>query len=740
MYRIIKKTLIIFLFSTNYIYGQTIKGTVYEIDNNQKNEILPGATIHWLGTTIGTVSDKNGDFSISKIKNNNKLIVNFVSFMPDTVVVDNIKHHYIVELKKNIELSEIRIVSNESVYISSRPMITQSITTEGLRKAACCNLSESFENTVSVDVSYSDAITGAKQIQMLGLAGIYSQILLENTPYIRGLSAPFGLMYIPGTWMESINISKGTSSVINGYESITGQIDVNYKKTERSKEKLFVNAFLNSMLKSELNFNTRYDVGKRSSHMFLFHFENQPVKIDENKDGFIDAPLNTQINMMYRMDYEIHGKMEGGTVASYLYENRQGGQMKFNKSKDYLTNNYYGIGIETHRMNLISKNGFFLIGEHESIGTIASVTYHKHTGFSGLKTYFADQMSGYLNVIYENFMDKKDQHKINAGLSYQTDLFNEIFMDSIYQRWESVPGLFAQYSFIYHDKLVVIAGLRGDYNNLYGMFVTSRFHLKWQFFKQTSLRLSAGKGYRSPNIYIDNIALMNTSRTFVIQEKLKAEKAWNAGISFTQTIKIKGKESTFILDYFYTDFINQVIVDVDKNPQYVYFYNSNRKKTFAHSLQAELILYPFKGFEIITAYRYNHVMQTINNELVEKYLSGKHKALINIGYATKFDKWKFNFTVQFHGSQRLPDTKSNPNNYQLDSYSPNFITLNTQVTKKFKYFEIYIGIENISNYKQPNPIIAAENPFSNYFDSSIIWGPIDGIMGYCGARFTLRKI
>ncbi|HOF16205.1 MAG TPA: TonB-dependent receptor [Bacteroidales bacterium] len=739
MYKIIKNISIIFLFSFNHIYGQTIQGTVYEINDNQKDEILPGATLHWLGTNIGTVSDDKGNFSIAKIKHNNQLVVSFVGYMPDTIMIDDVKKHYSIRLKKNIELSEIRVVSDETVYISSRPILTQSITTDGIRKAACCNLSESFENTVSIDVTYSDAITGAKQIQMLGLAGIYTQILLENTPYIRGLSAPFGLMYIPGAWMESINISKGTSSVINGYESITGQIDVNYKNPERSKEKLFVNAFLNTMLKSELNLNTRYPVGKRSSHMFLFHFENQPIKLDGNKDGFIDAPLNTQVNMMYRMDYEIHGKMEGKTIASYLYENRQGGQMKFNKPKDYLTSNHYGIGIETHRMNLISKNGFFLAGEHESIGTIASVTYHKHDGFSGLKTYFADQLSGYLNIIYENFMDKKEQHKINAGLSYQADLFNEKFMDTTYQRRESVPGLFAQYSFIYHDKLVVIAGIRGDYNSLYGMYVTPRFHLKWQFLKQTSLRLSAGKGYRSPNVFIDNTALMNTSRSFVIKEKLKAEKAWNMGANITQTFKIKGKESTFIIDYFYTDFVNQVIVDVDKNPQFVYFYNSEGKKSFAHSFQAELMLYPFKGFEIITAYRYNYVMQTIDNVLIEKALSGKHRALINIGYATKFDKWKFNITTQFHGSQRLPNTKTNPENYQLANYSPNFITLNAQITKKFKYFEIYVGAENITNYKQKNPIIASEDPFNQYFDSSIIWGPIDGIMGYCGVRFTLKN-
>ena len=409
-----KETLfiIIAIFTSNYIFGQTIEGTVFEINEQQKKEILTGATLYWEGTTIGTTSDQNGHFRLKHTHKSHTLIASFVGYQADTIEINDTVRYLTVTLKKTIELSEVTITSNESVYISSRPILTQQLTTDGLRKAARCNLSESFENTVSVDVNYSDAVTGAKQIQMLGLAGIYSQIMLENTPYIRGLSAPFGLMYIPGSWMENISISKGTSSVINGYESITGQIDVNYKKPETNKEKLFVNLFLNSMLKSEINANTRFPVGENCSSMFLFHFENQALKMDGNNDWFMDVPLSTQLNFMNRWDYEKKGKMEGRTMASYIYENRQGGQMKFDKEKDYLTQHAYGIGIETHRLNLISKNGILLTGEHESIGTIASATYHKYNEFSGLTTYHAEQVSGYLNAFYENFMDKKEQHKI----------------------------------------------------------------------------------------------------------------------------------------------------------------------------------------------------------------------------------------------------------------------------------------------------------------------------------------
>ena len=719
------------------IQAQNIQGTVSEYSNSGKQEPLLGASVQWAGTSVGATTDANGNFSIPLVENNNRLVVRYVGYNPDTLTIKQGDNNIKIVLTNSIELSGVTVSALEGSYISSRPILTQVITTEGLRKAACCNLSESFESSASVDVSYSDAITGAKQIQMLGLAGVYSQLMLENTPYIRGLSTPFGLMYVPGAWMESINVSKGTASVINGYESITGQIDVNYKKPETNEEKLFVNLFLNTMAKSELNLNTRFQVKENTSTMLLFHFENNPLRLDHNKDGFLDHPLSTQVNFMNRWDYGLPGKMEGRTMVSYLNDTRRGGQNSFLQSQPRDTNNGYGIGIGTHKFNVISKNGILLKGADESIGTIASFTFHQYNSFYGLNSYDAQQISGYANAFYENFMDKKKQHKIDAGLSYQVDAYKENFNDSSFQRLESVPGIFGQYSFIFKEKLIVIGGFRLDYNSLFGLFWTPRLHTKWAITESSSIRATVGKGYRSPNIFIENTSLMTSSRTFMVTEKLKAEEAWNAGISFTQTFNIKNKECSFIVDYFYTDFVNQVIVDIDRDIHHVYFYNL-QGKSYSHSAQAELIIYPVKGFELTLAYRYNNVKETINGELRDKPLASQHKGIVNLSYATKFEKWKFNITAQIHGNQRLPDTHTNPEIYQLPKEAPAFVTFNAQITKKFKYIEIYAGAENFTNFKQHNPIIAAENPFGEYFDASMIWGPISGAMGYAGIRLTLK--
>jgi outer membrane cobalamin receptor len=731
---------IMLIVSCGKIWSQQLQGTVFEYNNSKQLEPLPGVNVYWLGTTIGVATDENGKFSLPLQEKNNKLVVRYVGYEADTLAIKKNDNNIRIILSKAKELQEIIVSASEGTYISSKSVFTRVITAEGLRQAACCNLSKSFDRGVTVDVSYADAITGAKQIQMLGLAGIYGQLMVENTPYVRGLSTPFGLMYIPGYWMEAISISKGTASVINGYESITGQINVDYKKPGHNKEKLYLDVLLNSTPKARLSGNTRIGINEYVSTMFLFHFENHPLKSDHNKDGFLDHPLSTQVNFMNRWDYRLrNNRMKGHTLVSYLYDTRMGGQKDdFLPKKPRDTNNGYGIGIDNHKFNIITKHGIFLKGDDENIATIASFDFHKYNSFYGLNNYDAQQISGYANVFYENFMDKKKQHKIEIGPSCQIDAYEEKFNDSLFKRLESVPGAFTQYSFIFKEKFIAIAGFRLDYNSLYGLFWTPRIHAKWAVTPHTSFRITGGKGYRSPNIYIENTALMTSSRTFVVNEKLKAEEAWNTGINFTQGFKIKNKECSFSLDYFYTDFVNQIIVDIDQDIRNVYFYNL-KGKSYSHSTQAELVIYPIKQLEITAAYRYNQVKETINNKLRDKPLTSFHKAVLNVSYATKFEKWKFNITAQLHGNKRLPNTSLNPEPYQRAEQSPMFMTFNAQITKKWKYIEIYVGVENFTNYKQKNPIIAADSPFGDYFDASMIWGPISGAVGHVGLRVVLKS-
>jgi len=747
--------MIVLLNSFNIAIAQSLTGTVSEYAEDGTLQPVIGATIQWQGSNIGTITNTKGLFSIDKTITTNKLIVYYPTYNADTIEVLATQTELTIILASAHHLDAVTVSAISGAYISVKPILTTVISTEGLRRAACCNLSESFENTVAVDVEYSDAVSGAKQISMLGLAGIYSQILLENVPYVRQLAHQFGLGFIPGTWMEMISISKGTSSVTNGYEAITGQIDVEYKKPETNRERLFVNLYGSTMGKVELNLNNRFDVGKKQnvSSMLLVHAESQIAKVDMNDDKFLDLPLNKQVNLMNRWDYRSKNNViEGRAMVSYLFEDRVGGEKSFNPKSDIGSGTIYGLGIKTHKLDAVTKNGFLLKGEHESVGTILSFTWHRANAYFGQITYEGEQLSGYANIFYSNKFGRLQRHKLTTGASFQLDHILQ-HVNNHYESYqnrvgdlrnEAVPGLFAEYSYSINDKFIIMPGFRLDYNLLYEqLYWTPRVHLKWQIAKQTSVRASAGKGYRTANVYAENMSLMVSSRSFEILEPLKPEEAYNTGISFVQEFMIQGNRSSFSVDYFYTYFINQTIIDLDQHADKVLIYNLNSQfnsggKSYSHSFQADLTLIPLERFEIVLAYRFNDVWQTLNGQLQHKPLISPHKALLNLNYATKFNRWKFSATLQYNSAMRLPNTEYNPEPYRLGNYSPDYLILNAQITYRYKGWEFYVGGENLTNYKQKDPIISADNPFSPYFDASIIYAPITGIMGYAGFRFTLK--
>ena len=723
---------------TPALHGQYLRGVIEEETPDGKTAPLEGVSVQWLGTQTGTYTDTAGYFSLKKVIGHRQLLVRHAGYRHDTLFIADTTRFVHLQLRIGHELHPVRIVSTkEGSYISGKLIQTQVITTEGLRRAACCNLAESFETTASVDVSYSDAVSGAKQIQMLGLAGKYSQIMLENTPYVRGLSNAFGLMYIPGSWMENISISKGTASVINGYESITGQIDVEYKKPRTSQEAVFVNLFANSMMKYEGNANFHFQLGEKVSDMLLLHVGRQPRMADHNHDGFTEMPVNTQFNIMNRWDYHPTKNWEGRSMASYLYDTRTGGQIGFKRSLAG-DSSLYGIGIDHQQFNFITKNGIMLKGEHASIGTIASVTYRDYHAFYGFRHYDAEQWSGYANIIYENFMDHAEKHKLNAGASLQFDLLQEQWEQTPSDRTEVVPGAFAQYSFIPNKKFVLMAGLRADHHNQHGWLWTPRLHMKWQILEQTSLRGTFGKGYRSANPYIEHTAYMASSRALVREEEFRMEEAVNTGASLTQTFMIRGNESTFAIDYYFTRFLNQIIADADRSPYAVYFYNL-KGESYSHAIQSSLTLMPVTRLEVLLAYRYNHVMETTNGLLQEKAMSSPHKALLNIHYATRYERWKFDFTTQWNGRSRLPDASQLPEALRHPDEAPSFFVINAQLSRQFKHWEWYLGAENIGNYTQEQAIIDAENPFGPYFDASIVYAPLTGRMFYAGCRYILKE-
>lgn len=739
-----KIILILFFVLPAFSFAQSLTGTVFELDNEKKKSPMTGVNLHWSGTMVAVSTDKEGHFKIQRQSSNDTLlVVSFVGYKTDTMVVKRKEKNLEIVLSVRKDLKEVVIQGRQDgSYISKMEVLkTEIITGEGLQKAACCNLSESFQNSATVDVSFSDAVTGSKQIQMLGLAGVYSQILSENIPAIRGLATAFGLGFIPGPWMNSIQISKGAASVINGYESITGQINVENKNPETS-EKLYLNLYGNSFGRTEININSKKKLNNRWSTALLLHGEKQLQKVDANHDSFIDLPMVNQFNIFSRWQYIVPGKFESRFGFKILQEDRLAGQLGFNTSEPTDTSTGYGIGIKTKRYEVFAKNGFMFPGKpYKSIGTIVSLTMHEQNSYFGLKKYDGLEQNLYVNLIYQTIIGNTN-HKISSGISFNGDNVEEKYnqqsiIDTIFKKQELVPGVFSQYTYTIPDKLTLIAGIRADYNSAYGVFITPRLHFKYHLGAKTTFRGSVGKGYRVANIFPENSGILTSSRILVICEKLKPEEAWNYGINMIRQFKVAKKEASFSVDFFRTDFINQVIVDQDSSMKKVYVYNLNGK-SYSNSMQSEISVKPFNRFEVMTAFRWVDVKTTINKKLVDKPFVSNYKGLVSLSYATNLNKWKFDFTAQYNGKSRLPNTSKAPPAFRRLSTSPDYTLLFLQITKRFKYFEVYAGCENILGFVQKDPIISADKPFGSHFDASMIWGPITGRTFYGGIRYAIK--
>ncbi|MBS1744014.1 MAG: TonB-dependent receptor [Bacteroidetes bacterium] len=722
-----------------------IKGVVLENDKKGSFVPLPGATVVWSISKKGVSTDNTGIFQINYDGTESRLIISYAGYRADTITIVDTNELKII-LASNKQLNEVTVFSKQrSTYLSAlNPIRTQIMTDKELFKAACCNLSESFETNPSVDVSYNDAVTGSKQIQLLGLSGNYTQLTVENLPGPRGIATPLGLNSIAGPWVESIQLTKGIGSVANGYESIAGQINIELKKPENS-EKLYANAYINDYGKTDFNLNLSQKIGKKWSTGLLLHDDFLTNKnLDFNKDGFRDLPTGNQFSLINRWKYD-DGK---GFLTQFgikvLNDRRTGGEVGFDPNKDKNTTNKYGLGINTDRYEAFAKIGYvFPEKKYKSIGLQLSAIDHKQDSYFGLTTYNAKQQNFYANLIYQSII-KSTIHKFRTGISFLYDNYNENFKTINYKRTETVPGAFFEYTYTPNEKVSVIAGIRGDYNNLFGFFATPRLHVRYEPIKGTTLRVSAGRGQRTANIFAENTSVFVSSRQINIINAapgkaygLNPEVAWNKGISIDQKFKAFHRDGLFSVDFFRNDFNNQVVVDLE-DPRQVKFYNL-QGKSYSNSFQAELNLEPIKKLDVRLAYRYFDVKTTYSGKLLQRPLIANNRAFANLAYATS--GWKFDYTISFNGRKRIPGTQTNPVEYQRATYSPDFILMNAQISKtvgKKHPMDFYIGSENLTNYFQKNVIVAANQPFSPYFDASLVWGPVTGRMLYGGWRFKIK--
>jgi hypothetical protein len=657
----------------------------------------------------------------------------------------------------------VSLFRSGTILSSLSPFKTETITATGLKKMACCNLSESFENSASATVGFTDAVSGAKQIQLLGLSGIYSQTLAENVPTLRGLAATYGLSYIPASWLESIQISKGTSSVVNGYESITGQLNLEFKKPNFT-EPLFVNLYVDDDLHYEGNITAAAQVAENLWAGLLLSGTLGTAVHDENGDNFLDMPKMRYVNAYNRWFYLNDEKgIQSRTGVKLLYEDRKAGQdslchVKHNIPLDGIT--LWESLITNKNFTAYNKTGLS-VGDREgqSIGVISSFTHHEQRSSFGEKTFNGVQDSYRLNVLFSSFIGATS-HRYMAGASFAYDDYDTEFADSrlanspaalqevqtpltAVDRTEAVPGVYGEYTNASLAGLTLVAGLRADYNSRFGWLVTPRLNVKYDVGKFVAVRASAGRGFRSPNALPENAGLMASSRAFDMSgvADLGVEKAWVFGGNVALTIPAGGRQAKLSLDYYHTNFQNQTIVDTERDRNAVFFYSSNGAASYANTWQADLTAALFKGFDVFAAFRYNNNVITYADGArqvkADKPLVSSYRGLVNLSYAMPLRRWVFDVTAQFNGPTRLPGL----NGYDSEKiYSPAFPVYFAQVTRNSKRFDAYLGAENILNYRQKQPIRSWENPFDRDFDASIVWGPVSGIRIYGGVRLRIGKL
>lgn len=724
---------------------QVVKGVVLE--ENKQGSFVPlvGASVVWLGTSKGVVTDTAGVFIIKQEGSPGRLVISYTGYAADTLTVNDAREFKII-LASGRKLDEVIVSSKQKAsYISSlNPIRTQVMTERELFKAACCNLSESFETNPSVDVSYNDAVTGSKQIQLLGLSGNYTQLTVENLPGPRGLATPFGLNFIPGPWVESIQLNKGVGSVANGYESIAGQINVELKKPAMA-EKLYLNAYINDMTKTDLNLVLTERFGKNWSTALLLHDNFQArSNVDYNGDGFRDMTTGNLFTVVNRWNYNGGKGFESQLGFKILNDNLTGGQTSFDPDKDKFTTRSYGLGINTKRYEAFAKAGYVFPGKkYKSIGLQLSVFDHKQDSYFGMTLYNGRQKNLYANLIYQSIIGTT-AHKFRTGISFLSDNYDELFNTKKYKRQETVPGAFLEYTFTPVEKFNVVAGIRADHNSLFGWFATPRLHIRYEPVKGTIIRLSAGRGQRTANIFAENNSVFVSSRQLNILTTfpgkaygLDPEVAWNKGISVDQKFRLFNRNANLAVDFFRNDFQQQVIVDLEDARQ-VKFYNL-AGKSFSNSFQAEMNMEPIKKLEVRLAYRFFDVKATYGNQLLQKPFTARHRAFTNLAY--EISGWKFDYTFNYNGEKRVVNTMANPPVYQRQKNSPSYILMNAQVSKAVgtkNPVDLYIGGENLTNFLQGDVIVSADNPFGPYFDASLVWGPVSGRLIYAGLRYKIK--
>lgn len=733
----IQYSLLMVLISTFFLTAQTpLKGWLID----DKNVPVQGATLAWAGHSFHAISDSEGLFLINRLADDSLLIIQYVGFKTLEFRVPPNQVEVRITMSENIELQQVEVKSKASATFTplASNMNKEVVSMRELRKAPCCNLSESFETSAVVDANYTNAALGTREIEMLGMRGIYSQIMLDSRPTMYNLAAPFAFDFIPGPWLKGVQVSKGAGTVVNGSDGLAGQINVDLIDPQDGP-RLFVNGYANHRNRYEMNIITNKKFNENWSSGTLIHGNQDQHHQDKNADDFIDAPRKRQLNVMQRFHY--YGlKWEGQVNVHGILDQRQGGQTQ-HPSPDHVGD----LLIYDHnqkRLEIFGNVGFVGFKDPgRSIGFQWHVQHHDYDAMYARIANGKDQ-SYYANLIYqEKFGSKK--HTLMSGLSMRRSITEEGFSDLIFNRKEFIPGMFGEYSYnadVADSKFGYTVGLRTDRYGDYGFRATPRFSARFQVEDYGTIRASAGRAYRMPNVISDNIHFIGLGRYFQI-ESIGLDVANNFGLGYIQKIFLGGPtELNISVDFYHTYFKKQNIQDIESETRNIinrYVDEGSRINYFL--VQNQIQLNSNLGFKIAYKYTDAQYRLTNNNPLISRMYLPKHRALFTVDVNSDESIWLANFTLQWVGSQRLLDISyyPTPGSAGRTNKSPSYFLINFHLSRNLGKFEFYSGLENATNYVQEYQIVSPTATGSRYFDATRLYAPNMGIRWYGGFKYLL---
>jgi outer membrane receptor for ferrienterochelin and colicins len=735
--------LIFIIFSPYMLYSQ-IEGYVYGAIDGKDKVPLYAADVFFKKSGKGKTTCDQGRFLFElPPKLPDTLIIRAMGYHPDTIPISKLDKDLYLEITlfPTSELDEVVIKRkrDNSMFLRLDARNTEVLNAGELRKAACCNLSESFETNATVDVNMNDGVSGTKRISMMGLDGAYTQIQFENFPILKNLALASGLNSIPGTWINSIQITKGTGTVVNGYESMVGLINLEYHKPD-DMERFYFNAYASNQGRGEVNIHSGNQINEKWSTGVFAHVSTAQFEMDRNNDGFRDIPIGEEYVFMNRWKYQGKNNISQFGVKANHSE-KIGGTIGFDPRG--ATQDNYGVTIRNNKVELFGKNGWtFEDHPYRTFGMIYYAKYQELSAIYGRRNLQAEEYRGYLNLLYEDILGSTI-HGIKAGASLVFDDLNQTLLDNIPAgviqndliRTEIVPGVYSEYTYT-GLRTTIVAGGRLDYHNLFGWQGTPRFNIKYRLNEDMDLRATIGRGFRVQNYAVDHLSLMATNIPWIIQNDLLPETSWNAGMSWYYEFKIANKKASFNIDYFHTYFTNQLIADRDEDPSVIIFKNLSGV-SFSNVVQADFRIEPLRGLEIKTAYKFLDVRATMGGMLMEQMMIPRHRGFINAGYITRNKRWEFDITGSVFGRQRLAPVVLPDMSVSQDNTSGIMHNVNAQITHVFKRFDFYLGGENITDFRLMDPIIDVQNPFGQHFDATRVWAPIVGINVYAGIRIKL---